>query len=280
MTTIELQPHPIAPKELLRKAASEEDTEHVYEEPGIYTVQGRPTIIYGRLQGDYSRMLWAVRSLGYFPEVRSAPGGNIRDNAARGKLIGGKSRIFGFRPRVPYNPAANFCSISSTGQEFPAQHKILCDLGELLDALYSKAAPEVAEMHSEHLRGVRSEWILPGTRFTSGIVNQNNPLRYHYDRGNFPGVFSCMVVFRNLCEGGFLSVPEFNCRFALEDQSYFLFDGQALLHGVTPIKKLNRNGYRYSVVYYALKAMAKCGTLEQEISRARAEKRGREQRRV
>jgi hypothetical protein len=100
-------------------------------------------------------------------------------------------------------------------------------------------------------------------------VNKNNALNYHFDGGNFEGVMSCMVVLRKNLEGGFLSVPEIDARFLLEDRSYFLFDGQKLLHGVTPIKRLNRNAYRYSIVYYAIRNMMKCGTLKQELDHAR-----------
>lgn len=263
------------PKAWLRKTPGEGDAPKLYTEPGIYFLDGVPVIVYGKLTDRYDRMLWAIASLGYTRESRSTGGGAI-DERNREKL--GESRIFGFRGRIPFG--ANYCSVSSTAETHPAQHSIICDFGRLLNALYETTAPDCAARHSAALKHISADWVLPGTRFTSGIVNRDNPLRYHYDRGNLRDVMSCMAVFRNLVDGGNLAVPEFGARWALDDHSYFLFDGQRFLHGVTPIRKLNKRAYRYSVVYYALRAMEKCGTLEEEISRARAEKRAREKRRV
>lgn len=270
------------PKKWHRQKPSDADTSKEFSRPGIYCVDGKPAIIYGQLVDPHEKMLWAVRSIGFRQEVRSSNinrfGGKMSKIAKEQGL--GESRIFGFRPRVPFAPAANFCSISSSALDTPVQHDTICHFGRLLNSIYETAAPGVAARHSELLKETRAEWILPGTRFTSGIVNKNNPLKYHFDRGNLEDVMSCMVVFRNLCEGGSLSVPELDARWLLSDRSYFLFDGQRFLHGVTQIKKLNKSSYRYSVVYYALRAMAKCGTLDEEISRARREKRAREKRRV
>jgi len=272
---IDLERYPIDKKHWLRRPPAEDDTVRVYDEPGVYFLDGVPAIIYGKLPTRYDKMLWAVKSLGYQRESRSTGGGAIGERQ-REKL--GESRIFGFRPRIPFG--ANYCSVCSTQETHPEQHAVLSEFGRLLNVLYEQAAPDVAAKHTEAIKSIGPEWVIPGTRFTSGIVNRDNPLRYHYDRGNLVNVMSCMVVFRNMVSGGYLSIPEFGGRWLLDDHSYFLFDGQSYLHGVTPIKKLNKNAYRYSAVYYALRAMEKCGTLEEEISRARREKRTREKNRV
>lgn len=278
MKQFELSSVTIDPKDFLRRSALETDTTEVFSEPGVYLLNGKPAIIYGRLDGKYEKMLWALKSLGLSQETRSAKGGHIRSlSKDRSKGLG-ESRIIGFRPRVPFG--ANFCSVASSVLEYPSQSKIIFEFAQLLNNIYGAYAPEVAAKHSEQLGAISADWIIPGTRFTSGIVNRNNPLKYHFDRGNFEGVMSAMVVFRQLTEGGYLSIPRFGARWLLEDHTFFLFDGQSHLHGVTPIKKVNKHGYRYSVVFYALRAMGKCGTLEEELQRARVEKRGRERRRI
>lgn len=281
MKQIPLEQRPINKEDFLRRSAAESDTEKVYDEPGIYTLNGKPVIIYGRLTGAYGRMQWAMKTLGFAPESRTSKGGHLtrRGSSMRSAIRGlGESRTFGFRPRIAL--AGNYCTAASSAYSHPPQHGALCDFGVMLSNLYETAAPEVAAHHDEQLKHISPEWRIPGTRFTSGIVNRNNPLKYHHDRGNLYDVMSCMVVFRDLCKGGFLSIPEFNARWLLEDRSYFFFDGQSYLHGVTPIEKMNKRAYRYSVVYYALRAMEKCGTLEEEVGYARAEKRARERRRV
>lgn len=263
------------PKLWLRNRPKEDDTGTVHTEPGVYYLDDVPVLIYGRFADRHERLLWALHTLGYQRESRSTAGGAI---GSRGREKLGESRIFGFRPRIPFG--ANYCGISSTAETHPAQHRTICDFGRLLDAMYRAAAPEVAARHAEALKHISPSWVLPGTCFTSGIVNRDNPLKYHFDRGNLRDVMSCMAVFRNMMSGGNLAIPEFNARWALEDHTYFLFDGQRFLHGVTPIRKMNKRAYRYSIVYYALRAMASCGTLEQELDRCRKEKARREKERI
>lgn len=275
MTRFELRQNKIENKALIRTRPSESDTQTVYDQTGIYCLDGHPVIIYGKLSERYDDLVWAVKTMGFQKESRSTGGGHLGDRN-REKL--GQSRIFGFRPRIPFG--ANYCSIASAAQTHPPQHKIITDFGKLLNRIYETCAPEVAARHTELLKHVSPDWVLPETRFTSGIVNQNNPLKYHFDRGNLEKVMSCMVVLSNMVDGGYLSIPEFGARWHLDDHTYFLFDGQSHLHGVTPIKKQNKQSYRYSIVYYALRAMGVCGTLEAELSRCRKEKMRREKNRV
>lgn len=264
MTRYSLQRRAIDKKALLRRSALESDTEHIVSEPGVYELDGVPTIIYGKLPKN-ERMLWALRTIEYQTSTRTAG-------------LKTTSRIFGFRPRIALR--SDFCSITSMALDFPKQHKTICEFGQDLARLYEACAPETYRRHCEEVKAVLPDWMIPSTPFTSGIVNENNPLKYHLDSGNFEGMFSCMAVFRKECEGGYLSVPEFNTRFFLDDHSYLLFDGQALLHGVTPLKTITSDGYRYSVVYYALKSMVDCGTRDEEIKRIRVLKRTREKNRL
>jgi hypothetical protein len=267
MKRIELLQRKIDAGSLIRKKAKESDTELVHEEPGVYTLDGEPVIIYGKLEKHFDSMVWATRSLKGSSAVRST-------NESKAG-----TRIFGFRPRITIG-SGNFCSVTSAYKTHPQQHGIICEFGKVLDRIYAEMAPETAKRHADLLKNVRPEWVIPGTRFTSGIVNQNNALAYHFDRNNFLDVMSAMVIFRRLCQGGFLSIPEFNARWLLEDHTFFLFDGQRFLHGVTPIKKMNKQSYRCSVVYYALRTMERCGSRDEELIRARREKMNREKARI
>jgi hypothetical protein len=266
-----LQRRPIDAKALLRGAVAETDTSTIISEPGVYSVDGRPAIIYGHLQGDYTRLKWALKSISLTNYYRQSFNliSSHRYNDAGKKAGGGECKTFGFRPPVKQNALANYCSCSGLANSHPLQHGLICKFGVLLDDVYQTYAPDTYAHHRRQLEQIRPEWIIPETSFTSGIINRNNNLSYHYDRGNFEDVFSCMVVFRKGCTGGMLSVPEFDVRFLIEDASIFLFDGQKILHGVTPIHLQTSDAYRYSVIYYALKCMSKCGSYTEELSRAR-----------
>lgn len=115
------------------------------------------------------------------------------------KRVGGlktTSRIFGFSPRVTMRK--DFCSSTALAIESPVEHQIICDLGEKIEKYYKEYQPDG---YNRHL-SLTSEKVLPEYRinrqsvFTSGIINKNNPLKYHFDTGNFKDVYSCMVVFK------------------------------------------------------------------------------------
>lgn len=265
MTVRELRRREVDVKVLLKRSALETDTDEVVSAEGVYTENGKPVIIYGRFPERQYELEWAVKTIDYQTDTRT--GG-----------LATTSRIFGFRPRVAIRH--DFCSATSMLEQFPRQHGVICQFGARLTALYREQDPEAFAHHLKALEAVRPEWVMPESVFTSGIVNKNNPLKYHLDSGNFRGVKSCMVVLRRDVDGGYLSVPEFNVRFLLDDQAFFLFDGQSILHGVTPIEKKTSNGYRYSIVYYALDQMKHCGSCREELERIRKVKRLREQKRL
>jgi hypothetical protein len=282
MTRFELSSRPYD-KGMERRAASEQDAERWYDEPGVYCVNGEPAIIYGRLPGPQERLLWAVKSLHFNQEKRTVSGGKINSGVriAYSKKDGlGKSRIFGFRPPIHYNPIGAVPGPTSLMVSHPAHHEIICDLGRQLDSLYQQTAPDVYAEHRRKLETVLPEYVIPGTAFTSGIVNQDNPLKYHFDKGNFDDALSCMAVFRNMMDGGHLVIPELGAGFRIHDHSFFLFDGQRYLHGVTPIRRLNKNAYRYSVVYYALRAMSNCRSAQDELKKVRKNRVDIERRRL
>ena len=65
-----------------------------------------------------------------------------------------------------------------------------------------------------------------------------------------------------------------------EWRSISIFDGQQILHGVTPIVKQFEDAHRFTVVYYALQAMWNCEPLCAELARIRNIKSKREAKRA
>jgi hypothetical protein len=110
---------------------------------------------------------------------------------------------------------------------------------------------------------------MPGSVFTSGIVNQTSELTYHYDAGNFHGAWSCMMALSYDTEGGNLVFPAYRIALSVEENRLFMFNGSELLHGVSHIKKRTSRAYRYSIVFYALEAMKHCLEPCEEVKRAR-----------
>ena len=181
------------------------------------------------------------------------------------------SKIFGSSPREQIRK--DYCSTTAFAREDPEGHSAVCMYGAKLSEYYKEFCPEIFEFHNNLVQEkVRDDWIIEGSPFTSGIINKNNQLNYHFDRGNFPDVYSNMVAITHNIRGGFLSIPEWNLGLEIADNSVLFFDGQKILHGVTPITYLNRDSYRYTLVYYSLKGMWKCESPEMELNRIKVRK--------
>jgi hypothetical protein len=156
----------------------------------------------------------------------------------------------------------------------------LCELGKSICEEYRELFPEVLGRHEQMTEKVLGEWTMPGSVFTSGIINKNNPLKYHFDAGNFHDVCSCMLGFKGGVSGGYLSFPEYDFALEIADGTLSMFDGQKILHGVTPIRSVAEGAYRFTVVYYSLRGMWKCEPLDRELARIRKVKQQRELRRA
>ena len=89
-----------------------------------------------------------------------------------------------------------------------------------------------------------------------------------------------MFGFKQGISGGYLAVPEVGLGFEIGDRSLLLFDGQGLLHGVTPITKRSENAKRYSIVYYSLQQMWNCEAIGVELDRLRNKRTEIERRRA
>lgn len=189
------------------------------------------------------------------------------------------SRIFGFSPRITIR--RDYCTATLLAKENPHDHAIVCEYAAKAAEQYRQVNPGLYQAHLDTTDGhVIGEYRIKDSPFTSGIINKNNPLKYHFDTGNFKDVWSCMLVFKGDVEGGYLALPEYRLGFELKNNSLFMFDGQGLLHGVTPIQKKSGNAFRYSIVYYSLREMWSCLPLGQELERIQKKRTEREERRT
>lgn len=131
--------------------------------------------------------------------------------------------------------------------------------------------PKEYAYQDSKVRQVLEEWRIPGSVFTSGIINNRNALNYHLDSGNYEKCLSAMIVMQRGTSGGNLVLPEYDAKISFEGEKprLIIFDGQGILHGVTPINYLTPDAHRYSVVYYPLKSLWKCLPPKEELAFAR-----------
>lgn len=266
MKIIEITRRAINYPDYVKRSAEEHDAEILVSEDAVLVLDGVPVVHYFKLDIDSTLMVNVLRTLEYAKTERS--GGLVT-----------QSKIFGYSPRVTMRK--DFCSATAFANAQPLEHKIVTDFGRILANEYKKHSPDAYAQHMQKATSrVKEEWRIPGTPFTSGIINKNNPLKYHFDSGNFKNVYSNMVGFKRGVVGGHLAMPEFNVKLEIANNSVSIFDGQKILHGVTPIKYLDGDGYRYTVVYYSLEQMWKCEPLSGELARIRQVKTSRERNRA
>lgn len=187
-----------------------------------------------------------------------------------------RSCTFGFQPRIPLR--RDFCSVAASAYVQPREHSTLIDYGRWTARVYESLLPREYAVQQTELEQVLPEWREPGTHFTSGIANDRNVLHYHRDAGNFPNALSTMLsLARNMGDsGGKLLVPEYDVGLSFHGFELLIFNGSALVHGVTPITIHSADSYRYTIVYYALQSMSRCGTKQEELQRIRKLKTKRE----
>jgi hypothetical protein len=233
--------------------------------PGtVIQIAGETEMVYGRLEGDWSELVGRLRAMKYQRNTRVAR----LKLAETHKMTEERTydRTFGFKP------ANHIMGISAGACElnrmFPKTYEELIRLGAFAIEKYKQFHPEKFKKHFKDVKAfVKDHWLIPGTPYTQGIVNNTSKMRYHYDRNNFKGVWSVMAYFCHAVGGGELLIPSMKVKLKIEDHTFVLFNGNGLIHGVTEIKKLRPSNYRYSIVYYSRQAMIGLGSFEEEMDR-------------
>jgi|TARA_R110002051_G_scaffold65591_1_gene118819 hypothetical protein len=255
------------PKDFVYKNVKETDFDIIINENTTIRDQntGEIILVYMKLKEGVDELREAIINLKY-----------VKGRRAQG--LKAFDKIFGYMSRIGFQN--DYCSTAGFARESPKNHKIVCDYGDKLGDLYKEMVPEMYNKHSKIVaEKVKPEWVLGNSPFTSGVINKNNQLNYHFDSGNFKDVFSNMIAFRKKIEGGRLSLPEYNIGLEIDDSTVTLFDGQKILHGVTPINYLTPESYRFSIVYYSLSQMWKCTSPKEELDRIKKVKTERNQKR-
>jgi hypothetical protein len=212
--------------------------------------------------------------------LRQAVTGVKMSTVARARHAGmqrAQGRTFGYRPKVVIAKREG-CGQASSAADDPRAEKILSDLSALLAEQFREMMPERAASDEAIVRQVRDDWFLDEkSLWTSGVINRSATLPYHRDGSNFH-TWSAMPTLRYKTTGGFLHLPEYDMAFPCRDGEVTWFCGRDLVHGVTPMRATTRNGYRFSIVYYALRGMKDCRTYAEETALTKERRTERERR--
>ena len=234
-------------------------------EAGIYRDRetGEAILVYAPYPASITPLRKAVLDTNYSTTLRASGTRNV-------------SRTFGFtnRSAVLQREA---CTPTSLAWESPSAQITLNETAQVLGDYLRDQLPEVFEHDMNELEQVLPEWrMTEDALWTSGVINQSSALPYHRDGSNFD-TWSAMPVVRRGMDGGNLHMPEYGITINCRDGWALWFNGYAYVHGVTPMSPRAKDGYRYSIVFYAKRGMKDCHTYAVELGEARARRQGREE---
>jgi hypothetical protein len=272
MKVIDVTRRPVNAKEYKARYAVESDASILINEDTLLVEDGNPIVLYKKIDWcDTELLRKACQTVKYTTDTR------LPKKESKG--ITTRSAIFGYKPRIPLRQ--DFCSAAAMASGQTKHHQIVTRFAENLTEIYKTYFPETFAYHEKLMNEkVKPEWRIPRSVFTSGIINKNNPLQYHHDTGNFKHVLSNMVAFKYGMTGGRLVMPEYDMKLEIADNTVSIFDGQSIVHGVTPLIKMRPDAYRYTIVYYSLEQMWKCDSIKEEVLRIRKLKKEREMKRL
>jgi hypothetical protein len=234
-------------------------------EAGIYRDKetGEAILVYAPYPASITPLRKAVLDTNYSTTLRASGTRNV-------------SRTFGFtnRSAVLQREA---CTPTSLAWDSPEAAITLNETAVILGDYLREQLPEVFLHDQAEVSQVLPEWrMTEDALWTSGVINQSSALPYHRDGSNFD-TWSAMPVVRRGMDGGNLHMPEYGITINCRDGWALWFNGFAYVHGVTPMSPRAKDGYRYSIVFYAKRGMKDCHTYAVELGEARARRQGREQ---
>lgn len=250
---------------LLGRAASASET--VVNAPAVIenAETGEPLAAVGRYTGDVGALRRAFRA---YPVTA---GGTIRKGAG----ISNRSAVFGNVARAVHMKREG-CRECNTAHQAPAAHAEILRAGANMAAELDVLVPgHSTEDRKTAGTDIDRGWLIEGTPWTSGVLNETSPLPYHYDRNNLR-TWSSMVVVRRNVTGGHLHIPELGVTLACRDGDTVHFPGWQYMHGVTPMERTAADGYRHTAVFYTVRGFADCLPPDQEMRRARQSRSARE----
>jgi len=166
--------------------------------------------------------------------------------------------VFGYAQPVPLRRRWS-CTRCRIHTDFPEVAEVIDRFVSTSERKFRELAPDAYRQSAEAVLDVVPEaWRIEGTPWTSGVINNTAALPYHKDSGNIRGSWSAMIACRHGIDGGMLHLADYDAYLAVPHGSISIFDGQSVLHGVTPFQVTSHDAWRYTLVAYAKSGMKNC----------------------
>lgn len=176
------------------------------------------------------------------------------------------SGIIGYFDR---NPRFPYCRQTAFNEQEFSKFKKAYPIIKFVDRAYAELMPDQYKLQREIADNTSDDFVIRDTAFTTVTVNKNWQTAVHTDKGDFDKGFGNLVALRRgRYVGGYFVVPKWGVGFDLQNSDLLLVDVHQW-HGNTPIKKIDEDAIRISLVMYYRQNMIHCGTAQQEVDRAK-----------
>lgn len=166
-------------------------------------------------------------------------------------------------PRIPYGRATAYTA------KFPEKFAMAYPFLQTLANGFKELLPWRYGNQMKAASKIDPRFVVPGTPFTTITVNKSFRTAAHYDAGDYSEGLSNLLVLSNNgnYEGCYLVAPEYRVAVNVRPGDLLLINNHEVLHGNTPIKFLDDEAERISLVCYLREGMFQLGSKEYEDCR-------------
>lgn len=185
-----------------------------------------------------------------------------------GRIVNVSSAIIGFYDRTGRFPYARKTAFT---QNHPDRWAHVVPLVQEVSRFFEQELPARFAVQKAFVDQQQPEYTIPGTVFSTMTVNNNVCGTVHKDAGDFKDGMGVIGCFREgSFTGGQLVFPQYKVFVDFEDSDILFFNPHEW-HGVNPMQHVDpaNEGMRVTVVYYYRRKLSECGSIEQELERAR-----------
>jgi len=194
--------------------------------------------------------------------------GKISKQRRANEVFSGLAGYYERSVRFPY------CRLTAFNRHHLEKFEKAMPIINLVNEYYSKLMPYEYGLQKEMAENTSSDFVIGDTAFTTLTVNKNWQTAVHKDQGDYRFGFGNLLALRKgTFSGGWLCLPRWGIGFDLQNGDLLLMDVHQW-HGNTPIVLEDKNAVRLSLVMYYREKMIKCGTMEQELERAKRRRKG------
>ena len=181
------------------------------------------------------------------------------------------SNIIGAMDRATRTP---YCRLTAYNINKPEGFRAILPMAQAVDRTFQRYVPDRYAAQHAMIERTHAEWRVSDTAFTTITVNKNFATAVHKDAGDLPEGFSCLSIIRSgAYQGGLLVLPQYRIAFDLQTTDVLLMDAHEW-HGNTPILGKEGAYARVACVFYYRTNMVRCGTVEEELQRAKGRHAG------